>query len=237
MPLDWRPVLSPPLAVSVLLRTFLLSFLFLTTLAGRTATVREQEIQECRPGEIVTWNDGRDRTAVSPVLRFAYRHDGAPIWLLPEDVQPLVAKAVQAWAGCGIPVSLVSPREFDPRRGDTVLIQWSETGSGGNVGQADLTRRTLTLGPQVFTQLRRANPGYDTRQTLQMTLSHEMGHFFGLVAHSRRCVDVLSYYNDGKGQRCLTRDPAGISSVPEYRASLPTACDIQRCRIANGLAR
>lgn len=68
-----------------------------------------------------------------------------------------------------------------------------------------------------------------------MTVSHEMGHFLGLVAHSRRCVDVMSYYDDGKGQQCSLRDPAALRAHVEYRASLPTACDIQRCRAANGL--
>ena len=102
------------------------------------ATTRDQEIAECRSGEIATWNDGADRRAIAPSLRFTYRHEEAPPW-------------------------------------------------------------------------------------------------FGLMAHSRRCVDVLSYYHDGKGGRCFSRDPAGMRGVVEYRHVLPTACDIERCRIANGL--
>ena len=73
----------------------------------------------------------------------------------------------------------------------------------------------------------------DALDTLQMVLSHEMGHFYGLMAHSRRCVDVLSYYHDGKGGQCFTRNPGLLKAFPEYRSSLPTACDIQRCRILN----
>ena len=68
-------------------------------------------------------------------------------------------------------------------------------------------------------------------------LAHEIGHFLGLVAHSRRCVDVTSYYHDGKGRHCLTNNIAGIRSVTgliEYRSELPTACDIARCQRANG---
>jgi hypothetical protein len=54
------------------------------------------------------------------------------------------------------------------------------------------------------------------------------------MAHSRRCVDVLSYYHDGKGGKCSSRDLAGMANFVEYRHVLPTACDIQRCRTANG---
>ena len=71
--------------------------------------------------------------------------------------------------------------------------------------------------------------------TLQMTLSHEIGHFLGLMAHSRRCVDVMSYYQDGKGARCELREPSAFKTRVEYRSSLPTACDIARCRAVNGL--
>jgi hypothetical protein len=66
-----------------------------------------------------------------------------------------------------------------------------------------------------------------------MVLAHEMGHFYGMLAHSRRCVDVLTYYNDGKGGQCYARDPSQLKLYPEYRSTLPTACDIQRCRILN----
>jgi len=68
-------------------------------------------------------------------------------------------------------------------------------------------------------------------------ISHEMGHLYGLLAHSRRCVDATSYYHDGKGQTCHVRDERSRKTVVEYRATLPTACDIQRCRMANGLLK
>ena len=48
-------------------------------------------------------------------------------------------------------------------------------------------------------------------QILQMVLSHETGHFFGLMAHSRRCIDVMSYYTDAQGQTCSTRDGGSFS--------------------------
>jgi hypothetical protein len=117
-----------------------------------------------------------------------------------------------------------------------VLVQWSEAGSAGNFGLANLGRRSLALNPAMFKLLRDRKPDDPAEQTLQMVASHEMGHFFGLMAHSRRCIDVTSYYHDGKGAGCYARDLAQLKTVSEYRATLPTACDIQRCRIANGLA-
>ena len=70
-------------------------------------------------------------------------------------------------------------------------------------------------------------------ETLQMTASHEIGHFQGLAAHSKRCVDVLSYYVVG-GVKCTVRNGGPMpANFYEYRSPLPTACDIERCRSAN----
>lgn len=203
--------------------------------AVHAATVRDEEIAECRDGEIVTWHDGVDRRAVSPALRFYYRHDGAPPWFSRALVESLVERAAGAWSQCGIPGRLVSQDDAALNRQDTVLVQWNEAASRGNFGLADYLRHTLSLSAGAFALLHTRNPGWDASKTLQMVISHEMGHLYGLMAHSRRCVDVLSYYDDGNGNRCFTRDPAGLRAVVEYRSELPTACDIQRCRAVNGL--
>jgi hypothetical protein len=104
-----------------------------------------------------------------------------------------------------------------------VTVQWSEKDSGGNFGLANVSRGTLSLGPKAFELLRTRNPAHNAGETLQMVISHEMGHLFGLMAHSRRCVDVLSYYHNGKGDKCFTRDGAPVAGGVEYRNSLPTA--------------
>ncbi|HEY3432337.1 MAG TPA: hypothetical protein VGK09_07300 [Rhodocyclaceae bacterium] len=216
-------------------RAVLLALCFLlSTTSTLSATVRDQEIAECRVGEVVTWNDGTDRRAISTPLRFFYRHNEAPAWFRQSEVESLVKQSVQAWTGCGLPVELQLSISTTSQPADAITIEWSETGSRGNFALANLTRRTLSISPKAFAMLRERNPAYDAKQTLQMVLSHELGHFFGLVAHSRRCVDVLSYYNDGKGAKCYTRDPSGLSTVVEYRNTLPTACDIERCRTING---
>jgi hypothetical protein len=115
-----------------------------------------------------------------------------------------------------------------------IRIQWNELESRGNFGLANLGKQTLSLSAKAFGLLKARNPRYDSRETLQMVISHEMGHFFGLMAHSRRCVDVLSYYDNGKGEKCFSRDPSQMGLVIEYRSVLPTSCDIERCRKING---
>jgi hypothetical protein len=195
---------------------------------------RNEEIAECRTGEISTWSDGVDRHAIAAKLRFAYRHEGAPAWFERAQVEAMVTKAMTAWSPCGIPVEMLALDGFGNAAVGSIMVQWSEAGSRGNFGLANLGERTLSLGAKGFALLKSRNPSYDATQTLQMVISHEMGHFFGLMAHSRRCVDVLSYYHDGKGGKCSSRDLAGMANFVEYRHVLPTACDIQRCRTANG---
>mgnify|MGYP002138443102 CR=1 FL=1 len=64
-----------------------------------------------------------------------------------------------------------------------------------------------------------ANPAHPAGDTLQMVVSHEMGHFFGLMAHSRRCVDVMSYYDNGQGERCFTRAGRPLPTRGDDRVS------------------
>jgi hypothetical protein len=204
------------------------------SIAVAVESVRVQEIQECRNGEIATWRDGQDRPAISSELIFAYNPANAPSRFPEFVVAQMVSKAAAAWSQCGVAARLVPRAEASsPNRG-VVWVQWNETESRGNFGLANLGQRTISLSAKAFDLLATRNPTYDSRETLQMTISHEMGHVFGLMAHSRRCVDVLSYYHDGKGQKCFKRDPLDAAGVIEYRHTLPTACDIARCKAANG---
>jgi hypothetical protein len=211
----------------------------LLLIGGRAAaSTRADEIAECRRGEMATWGDGQDRKAVATTLRFLYRHTGAPFWFSQTLVEQAVNRAADGWSACGIPVQRVAEREKSSLPQKAIVIEWNDAGSRGNFGLADLGLYKLSLGPAAFQLLKQRNPRHDATQTLQMVISHEMGHFFGLMAHSRRCIDVLSYYTDGKGSQCFTRDPSGIAGMApgvDYRHVLPTACDIQRCRRANGL--
>lgn len=202
------------------------------------AGVRAQEEATCLPGEVLTWADGRDRAALFNPLRLAYRHEGAPPWFSTTQVMQALLRAADAWGACGVPARVV----VDPNGhggaapAGMVLVHWSDGSSAGSFGLAHLGLRTLALGRGAFELLRQRNPAHPAYEVLQMTVSHEMGHFFGLMSHSRRCVDVMSYYTDAQGQTCRTRDGGSHRRLPEYRALLPTACDIARCRAANGTA-
>ncbi len=200
-------------------------------------SVRDQEIAQCLPGEVSTWGDNQDRPALHSPLQFVYRHDGAPGWFGENLVVTALEKAANAWSGCFIRASVVALVAGATVPDGTVLVQWSDAGSRRNFGLANLGEKTLSLGPAAFQLLQTRNPAYDSRQTLQMLISHEMGHFFGVMAHSRRCVDVTSYYDNGKGESCFIRGGGIRQPGVEYRSLFPTACDIQRCRAANGLAR
>lgn len=201
--------------------------------ASADALLRNLEIAQCADGELSTWGDGQDRMAAAGAFTFSYRHTGAPAWFREQQVLSLLQKAAEEWSRCGIPAQvMLAPPGLQSSRGN-VVVQWDAAGSGGHFGLANLSSHQLSLGAQAFHLLNQRNPTHNALDTLQMVLSHEMGHFYGLMAHSRRCVDVLSYYHDGKGGQCFTRNPGLLKAFPEYRSSLPTACDIQRCRMLN----
>ena len=207
-----------------------------TAPASPPASVREQEIAQCLPGELQTWGDGRDRPAAAAALNFVLDPQGAPAWFDEATVLLAVRTAAKAWSPCRVAAeATLAPSAAAPAgTTGTVRVVWSEAGSAGNAGLANLSHKTLSLNPAMFALLRKVNPKHNARETLQMVISHEMGHFFGVMAHSRRCVDVTSYYDDGKGQTCSIRGGGKLPPGVEYRATLPTACDIARCRAANG---
>jgi hypothetical protein len=195
--------------------------------------LREQEIAQCLPQEVAHWGDGSDRPAGVAALSLVVRHDDAPPWFSAGLVLAMVDRAAQAWAACGIGVQVQALPSGATVPDGAVLVLWSDERATGHFGLANLRTRTLALGPAAFRLLNKRNPAHPAQDTLQMVLSHEMGHFFGLMAHSRRCVDVMSYYDNGKGERCFTRDGHVPTGRTDYRALLPTACDIARCRAVN----
>lgn len=212
----------------------MLFFLILACSCAQAVTeLRNQEIAECSEGDIKTWEDNRDiPTKFSPIV-FYYDHTGAPAWFNEKQVAELIVRAANAWSQCGIPALVVTKNNKTNQSTAMVKIDWDIAGSRGNFGLANLTQNQLSLGGPAFQMLNQRNPKHNALETLQMVLSHEMGHFYGMLAHSRRCIDVLSYYHDGKGGQCYSRFPDIIRKFPEYRSTLPTACDIQRCKILN----
>ena len=202
--------------------------------------VRTQEIASCLPGELASWPDGQDRPAAGGALRLVYRHAGAPAWFNEALVLGAVQRAAAAWAGCGLPIEVIGEAAAALKPATVAVVQWNEAETRGNFALANLGQRTLSLSAAMFALLATRNPRHPAPQTLQMAISHEMGHFVGLMAHSRRCVDVMSYYTysapgapASAAQTCSTRDGGDYKAVVEYRALLPTACDIARCRAVN----
>ena len=197
--------------------------------------VRQAEMASCLPGELATWPDGVDRPAPSGAVRLVYRHAGAPERFDEPVVVGALQRAAAAWSACGVSGEVISDAAVGLQPASEVQVRWDDAATRGHFALADLGQRRLWLSPGMFALLARRNPRHPAVQTLQMAISHEMGHFFGLVAHSRRCVDVMSYYTFGPaGEICRTRDGGAYTAVLEYRALLPTACDIARCRAVNG---
>ena len=197
---------------------------------------RSAEMASCLPGELATWPDGQDRPAPAGAVRLVYRHAGAPAGFAELAVVAALQRAAAGWSACGVAGEVISEAAIDLPPGSPVQVGWDDAATRGNFALADVGRRRLWLSAAMFALLAQRNPRHPAQQTLQMAISHEMGHFFGLMAHSRRCVDVMSYYRFGPaGEACQTRDGRPYTALPEYRALLPTACDIARCRAVNRL--
>ena len=200
------------------------------------ANSRSAEMSSCLPGELATWPDGQDRPAPAAAVRLIYRHAGAPAGFAELAVVAALQRSAAGWSACGVPGEVISEAAIGLRPGSEVLVGWDDAATRGNFALADVGQRRLWLSAAMFALLAQRNPRHPALQTLQMAISHEMGHFFGLMAHSRRCVDVMSYYRFGPaGEACQTRDGRPYTALPEYRALLPTACDIARCRAVNRL--
>lgn len=216
-----------------LTKSLFVLFILASSTSQAVVELRNQEIAECSQGEIKTWEDNRDTAAKFSPIVFYYDHTGAPTWFSEKQVAELIERAASAWSQCGIPALVITKNNKAHPSTSIVSIDWNAAGSRGNFGLANLTQNQLSLGSAAFQLLNQRNPKHNALETLQMVLSHEMGHFYGMLAHSRRCIDVLSYYHDGKGGQCYSRFPDIIRKFPEYRSTLPTACDIQRCKILN----
>ena len=176
---------------------------------------------------------------LSPKMVFAYEHQGAPAVVSEDSMLALLRESAASWDPCGGSNKVVSAREFNPSMGGMkITVQWSDKETPGAIGVANITNKVLSFSPQFAQRIVQINSAKNLPiqyliDTLQMTASHEIGHFQGLSAHSKRCVDVLSYYSVG-GQNCTVRDSSIVpTKFYEYRSTLPTACDINRCLMAN----
>lgn len=209
--------------------------------AASALAQRSAEAAACPAGPPLLWRDGTDRAALSRPLVLLYHPWQAPAALPPARVIAVLRAVQQAWSPCGVPIELARAEagQVAPDRvaeGQPIPLLWDDAAARGAAGLADLGRRRLALSPGVFTLLGQRQPPERVRDTLTMVIAHELGHLLGLVAHSRRCIDVMSYYTGGQGERCSAGAGVGPADMPpgeDYRWPLPTACDIARCRALN----
>jgi len=202
--------------------------------------LRQEEISQCLPGDIETWGDGgKDAKMLGPKMIFVYAHDGAPSSIQEQSVMSVLQAAASNWDQCGGSNLVVADKDYKTSIGGLkITVQWNDAETVGAIGIANITNKKLTFSPGTVQKVIQINankklPEKYILETLQMTASHEMGHFQGLAAHSKRCVDVLSYYVVG-GVKCTVRNGGLMpANFYEYRSPLPTACDIERCRSAN----
>ena len=158
-------------------------------LALQAQDLRTQEMAQCLPGEISTWGDGIDRPVRERKLVFAYQHQHAPAWFSRAEV----LTALQA-AAAGLEC-LRYPGRSPQQRSDRARSRPPHCGGVERhcqPGQFWSGRPGRTFagfgGPRRSTCCTPAIPAHDASSTLQIVISHEMGHFFGIMAHSRRCV-------------------------------------------------
>jgi hypothetical protein len=207
-------------------------------------SLRAKEVAECPDGEMAT------QTALGNVpvnamavggrfnaLRFAYNPALAPESVPEARLGGMISAAAQAWSACGIPGQFVGTTQDLAGTGNTFIVQWYNSEGVPIAGYRKGTTIYLNAGHY---QTMRAHSEVYAQDVMQRLISHEMGHAFGLVEHSARCVDVMA--TEDSFDKC-DRNPAAPRTIRDTdklffvkQQAFPTACDIKRCRLVNGLA-
>jgi len=207
-------------------------------------SLRAKEVAECPDGEMATQtahgNVPVNAMAVGGrfnALRFAYNPALAPESVPEARLGGMVSAAAQAWSACGIPGQFVGTTQDLAGTGNTFIVQWYNSEGVPIAGYRKGTTIYLNAGHY---QTMRAHSEVYAQDVMQRLISHEMGHAFGLVEHSARCVDVMA--TEDSFDKC-DRDPAAPRTIRDTdklffvkQQAFPTACDIKRCRVVNGLA-
>ena len=234
------PISSPTLANASSNTTLPISQISQPRPTPKELALRQEEISQCLTDDIKNWGDGeKDSKMLGAKMVFVYQHLGAPKSVSEQSILTVLKAAASSWDQCGGTNLVMSDKDYTTSTaGLKISVDWNEKDTVGTIGIANIVKRKLTFNPETVQKVFQINTSKNLnesylQETLQMTASHEMGHFQGLSAHSKRCVDVLSYYSVG-GEKCTTRNGGPMPvSFYEYRSSLPTSCDIERCRIAN----
>jgi hypothetical protein len=198
---------------------------------------RQRQIAQCNDNDMAT-TTAHGTQASYPVgyssLRFFYNPALAPEGANEAQMAAMIASAGAAWSACGIRGEYAGPtNELDARDNATVM-QWFNSDGVPIAGYSKGS--TIYLNIAVFQRWYDVSPKY-AMEALQQVIAHEMGHSYGVVEHSARCIDVMATYDAFDKCEQSPVAPRLIEDgnrVFQLRAhTLPTACDIQRCRKVN----
>lgn len=207
--------------------------------------LRAKLVAECPEGEMATLtahgNIPVNAMAVAGrfnSLRFAYNPALAPESATESRLAGMILAAAQAWSACGISGQFVGTTQELSGAENTFVVQWYSSEGVPIAGYRKGT--TIYLNAGHFEAMRAHSEAY-ALDVMQHLISHEMGHAFGLVEHSARCVDVMATADSF--DKC-DRDPPAPRTLQDSGKiffikgqAFPTACDIKRCRMVNGLAQ
>lgn len=201
---------------------------------------RLQEIASCPEGEIATMTAHGPATPAAfarpGTIGFMYNPTLAPEGLPEPVLSEMIRKAASAWSACGIQGVFGGTTQEVDGTGSTVVFQWYNSDGVPTAGYQK--GATIYLNHGHFSALRSHSEKY-AMDILQTLISHEMGHVFGLREHSARCLDVMATWDAfDKCERApaanrIIEDKGRRFSMPSH--AFPTACDIRRCRMANGV--
>jgi hypothetical protein len=205
--------------------------------------LRAKEVAECPDEDMATQtahgNVPANALAVGgrfASLRFAYNPALAPESVPEGRLGGMISAAAQAWSACGIRGEFVGGTQDLAGAANTFVVQWYSSEGVPIAGYRKGTTIYLNAG---HFEAMRAHSEVLALDVMQRLISHEMGHAFGLVEHSARCIDVMA--TEDSFDKC-DREPAAPRPVRDkdriYAVkgeAFPTACDIKRCRQVNGL--
>lgn len=202
---------------------------------------RQRQIAQCNDNDIaITTAHGTQASyhVGYSSLRFFYNPALAPEAVSEAQMAALIGNAGGAWSACGIRGEYAGLTQDLDARDNATVFQWFNSDGVPIAGYRKGS--TIYLNIAVFQKWHAVSPKY-AMEALQQVIAHEMGHSYGVVEHSARCIDVMATYDSFDKCEQSPVAPRLIEDgerVFQMRAhTFPTACDIQRCRRVNSAVR
>lgn len=201
----------------------------------------QRELDLARQREIATCDDkdfylgqGNKKIAGNK-LRFSYNMQNAPENIREDDLLKMLNASLSAWSACGIPMEIAGPTESKQGFDDLVVVLWKEAAffRGGTSGE-EFPENSIWLNSGWISTTENIEGHAFVRMALQHEISQQIGHVLGLMSSSPRALDTMA-----TGSSTTRRVEWGQLKLPQgeipiyEQSSLPTACDIRRCRVVN----